>query len=333
MSRRGGGGGARMVTRRAAVTALLAVPATAVLGAPMLVGLTRKAPRRIAGGYAEDESAIGHALRDGTPARSAPARRERVQVLIVGGGVSGLCAAWELARSGVRDVRVLEAAPVAGGNARSGERDGLRFPWGAHYLPVPAASATLVREFCTDVGLLQGGVWNERALTFAPQERLFQHGRWHEGIEPDDALSRTDRDELRRFEERVASWRASGAFSVPSVSCAARGARAFAPLDDETMAQWMAREGFRSPALRWLVDYGVRDDYGASVTTASAWAGIHYFAGRPANETGPLTWPEGNAWLVERLLARVGDTVRTNAPVWRIAREGTRWIVETREVR
>lgn len=312
------------VTRRDAVAALLAAPA--------LIGLTRKAPRVITGGMIDDGSRFGHALRD-RRGRAAPARVERVRVVIAGGGVSGLSAAWALRRAGETDVRLLEAAPQVGGNARSGELGGLRFPWGAHYLPVPAVDSTVVRELCTEFGLLKNGVWEERALAFAPHERLFQHGTWHEGIEPSFGLTRREREEWTRFDDLVNGLRQNGQFRVPTLSGSGRGTVQAAALDRQSMAQWMDAHGLRSPALRWLVDYSVRDDYGASLTSVSAWAGVHYFAARPADEQGPLTWPEGNDWLVQQLLARVGTAVRTGAPVWRVARSGTRWIVDTPEVR
>src|SRR5207249_2266143 len=69
-------------------------------------------------------------------------------------------------------------------------------------------------------------------------------------------------------------------------------------------------EGFTSPVVRWYVDYACRDDYGALLSDASAWAGVHYFASREPEERGPLTWPEGNGWIVRQLLARVGSTSR-----------------------
>jgi protoporphyrinogen oxidase len=317
-------GADQSLTRRELVAALV--------GAPALLGLTRKAPRTIVGEFVEDGSGVGHALRDRQRAPT-PARRERVRVLIVGGGVAGLGAAWALMRGGINDLKVLEAAPVAGGNARSGERDGLRFPWGAHYLPLPAVDATVLRTFCAEVGLLRDGVWDERTLAFAPQERLFQHGTWHEGVEPTFGLSRVDREEWTRFDAFMNEQRATGRYRVPSLIGDGRATREARALDQQSMAQWMTANGYRSPSLRWMVDYGVRDDYGASLATASAWAGIHYFAARPEHEAGPLTWPEGNDWLVAQLLARIGPRVQTAAPVWRIGRAGTRWVVDTAAVR
>ena len=51
-------------------------------------------------------------------------------------------------------------------------------------------------------------------------------------------------------------------------------------LDKVSMARWLEAEGFRSPRLRWLVDYACRDDYGTTAEHVSAWAGIWYFAAR-----------------------------------------------------
>lgn len=95
------------------------------------------------------------------------------------------------------------------------------------------------------------------------------------------------------------------------------------------MAAWLQREGFDSPWLRWLVDYACRDDYGAMASEVSAWAGLHYFAAREADDPGPLTWPEGNGWIVRRLLERLGERVRPNSVVYRIERNGQRWRVVT----
>lgn len=93
------------------------------------------------------------------------------------------------------------------------------------------------------------------------------------------------------------------------------------------MTAWLDREGFDSRYLRWWVEYGCRDDYGALMADVSAWAGIHYHASRPAEEPGPLTWPEGNGWIVRRLLERVGMHVETSVMVERLERTGGVWTI------
>lgn len=296
-----------------------------VIAAPALVRLTRKAPPPIVGGFVDDGMTLGHSLRDRSVAAPRTPERRRVPVAIVGGGIAGLSAAWELERRGFRDFVVLELLSRAGGNARSGENDVSAYPWAAHYVPVPGPRATLVRELFEELGVLRDGVWEERNLCFSPQERLFMYGEWHAGLEPEFAMTPADRADFRRFADVVATQRASGEFTIPS----ALGARRDSPLDRLSMDAWLTAQRFTSPRLRWYVDYACRDDFGASARESSAWAGIHYFAAREPNEQGPLTWPAGNGWIVERLLARLSPYVRTGAPVSRVFRDGQRWRLTT----
>src|SRR5262249_22546088 len=128
-----------------------------------------------------------------------------------------------------------------------------------------------------------------------------------------------DHDQFQRFNDRIERFRASGQFTIPME----HGARE-SPLDRLSMAAWLSEEGFDSPYLRWYVDYACRDDYGARAADTCAWAGIHYFAARERFEKGPLTWPEGNGWIIKKLLERLGRFVRTGCMVERIAPAGRR---------
>ncbi|HEX6896166.1 MAG TPA: FAD-dependent oxidoreductase [Bryobacteraceae bacterium] len=293
-----------------------------LLGAPALLGLRRKTDRAVGGGFVNDSFAFGHRLRDRIPF-AAPKRQEKIPLVIVGGGMAGLSAAWYLNKRGFRDFVLLEMEPQTGGNSRWGQNEISRFPWAAHYVPVPAKGESLARELFEELGVFHDGAWDERVLCFAPQERLFIFGQWQEGIEPENATPRAT-EQYRRFNDRISEFRASGQFTIPME----RGAKPSA-LDQVSMADWLAREKFDSPTLGWYVNYACRDDYGALAKDTSAWAGIHYFASREPEEKGPLTWPEGNGWIAQRLFERVRAYVRTGSVVYRIARDGTRTHVFT----
>lgn len=291
-----------------------------------LVGLTRKAGRPIAGGFVNESHVIGHQLRDRGPF-AAPRETRRASVVIVGGGIAGLSAAWRLRKQGIDDVVVLEMAPEAGGNARWGENDVSAYPWGAHYVPIPGQAAGLVRELFTDLGVYDGRMWDERHLVHAPDERLFLHGRWQEGLEPQVGPTRRDRDQFTRFADRIARERATGRYTIPM---AASVDLARPPAEDRiSMRAWLDREGFDSPYVRWMVDYACRDDYGGLASDVSAWAGLLYYAARDADDTGPLTWPEGNGWIVRRLLQQLGSRVHPGQIVHRVERQGRGWRVLT----
>lgn len=283
----------------------------AVIGAPFLA-LSAKTDRPVTGGFVNDAFSTGHRLRDHAAFGTAK-RTQKVPVVIVGGGIAGLSAAWRLDKKGFHDFVLLEMEPEVGGNSRWGENEVSRYPWAAHYLPVPSKESVLVRELCEEFGLLQDGKWNERSLCFSPQERLFLHGRWQEGIEPELAATRRDREQFKRFQQRMKELEGSGEFTIPM----AVGARP-SPLDGESMAAWLDRNQFDSQYLRWYANYACRDDYGATIENTAAWAGIHYFASRQPDDKGPLTWPEGNGWLVQQLRKKLSRYIRTKHPVYAI---------------
>ena len=84
-----------------------------------LAGLTRKSGGAIAGGFVHESQTIGHRLRDGA-AFPAPRDERRVSIVIVGGGIAGLSAAWRLQKLGLTDLALLEMDPEAGGNGDQG---------------------------------------------------------------------------------------------------------------------------------------------------------------------------------------------------------------------
>ena len=180
-----------------------------------LIGLTAKSEPRIAAAFVNDAFPLGHRIRDHA-GFTAPPRVEKFPIVIVGGGIAGLerrvasCKSAAFATSSL-----LEMEPAPGGNSRWGENEITAYPWAAHYVPVPDARATLVRELFEELGVLRDGVWDERRLCFAPQERLFIHGRWQEGIEPETASTALDREDYRRFHDRMTEFRASGEFTIP----------------------------------------------------------------------------------------------------------------------
>ena len=274
---------------------------------------------------------LGHRLRDGI--RSTPDSVRRTGVLIVGAGISGLSAAWRLARSGVDDFTVLEMESAPGGNSRAGQSPLTAYPWGAHYLPLPGTQAIWVRELLAELGVLQGSttarkpVYDERYLCATPQERVYRNGLWQEGLLPHLGLSAEEKAQQARFSERMHELkRARGrdgrpVFALPMALSSQDPA--WLALDRISFRQWLDDEGFSAPTLRWLADYACRDDYGTTHTETSAWAGLHYFACRDgealhASDDTVLTAPDGNAWLARGLARSAEGRIVTDALVWRI---------------
>src|SRR5215210_5865331 len=94
----------------------------AFLGAPFALsacGRRGAAPPLPEGEIVGASDGVGHLIRDGL--RPEPQAWERAGVVIVGGGVAGLAAAWRFLRAGFDDFVLLELEPAPGGTARSGE--------------------------------------------------------------------------------------------------------------------------------------------------------------------------------------------------------------------
>lgn len=283
-------------------------------GSAALIGLSLKSEKKIQGSFVNDSFQMGHLLRD--RATFPPAKRtEKFQVIIVGGGIAGLSAAWRLRKRGFTDFVLLEMNSQPGGNARWGENEVTAYPWAAHYVPVPGPKAFYVRELFEDLGVLKNGQWEERYLAFSPQERLFLYGRWQEGIEPAVGLTQRDREQFQRLENLFTEFRKRGSFTIP---LELGRSSADENLDHISFADWLREQRFDSRLLLWYMNYACRDDYGALAADTSAWAGVHYFSSREPEEKGPLTWPEGNGWITRRLLERVSENIRTGQMVHRI---------------
>ena len=296
--------------------------------------------RRIEGRIVGASDARGHRLRSRTPLPAVTVR-EDVSVAIVGGGVAGLSAAWRLARAGVTGYAVLELEDLPGGTSASGANAVSRFPLGAHYLPRPTREQRALCELLAEAGIITGFDARDRAIPAEasicrdPEERLFDGGRWHEGLFPLDEAAPEDLRQFERFRALVAGFAARRddagrrAFAIPTAK-SARDADLLA-LDRISAAAWFAAGGFTSPALRWYVEYACRDDFGAPLEQTSAWAALHYFASRIAvqgDEAAPLlTWPEGNGRLVDALAQPSLSRIRGGVVVHEIRPERDRVVI------
>jgi phytoene dehydrogenase-like protein len=306
-----------MVRRRTLLASAAALgTAAAIPGALWLNG------RAVAGTLNGADAKRGHALRDRKFPR--PTETEEVDILIAGGGVAGLSAGWSLAEAGITNFQLLELEDQTGGNARSGENAICKYPLGAHYLPIPNQEARALRHMLSKLGMIIGEkqgkpVYDPYQLCADLQERLFWRGRWQEGLFPTTGLSAKDKADRAGFDTAMADFaRALGsdgrpAFAVPSPYSSADPI--YTALDDQNFADWLDAKGWTSPVLRAHIRYCCRDDYGCEPKDTSAWAGIHYFAGRRGWAAdgvgdGELTWPEGNARLTNAMAARFPTQLR-----------------------
>jgi len=284
---------------------------------------------------------LGHRLRDGQ--FPAPSITRTARVVIAGGGIAGLAAAYQLKQQGINDVLMLDVMDKAGGNASSGRNDISAYPWGAHYVPLvrsdcqPMIDLFHQLNIITDIDKDGHFVYDEYCISADPQERLWRYGRWQDGLVPMIGATERDRLQYKRFFGFTESLKQAKGndgrflFSIPVDQSSTD--ESWRALDRLSMHDYLLQQGYDSPLLHWYINYCCRDDYGSTTRQTSAWAALHYFSSRNgvaanAQSSSVVTWPEGNGHLVNELFSRSRVTFQANALVTRVAIEDQHPVVE-----
>ena len=258
---------------------------------------------------------LGHLLRSHGPF-PAVSSELTCDVLIIGGGISGLSARYALRKAGIQNQLLVELETECGGNARSGSIQGQAYPLGAHYLPIPDKQNTELIHFLKDIGCIQSftedgqPMYNPYYICHDPMERLFLDGRWMDGLVPSIGLSSEDKKQFAHFFSTIADLKSKvGSDGRPwfcfPLSHATKDAERIL-LDRITFYDWLKDQGFDSSLLLSYLDYCCKDDYGGLTSQVSAYAGLHYHAARKGSglnlaSDDVLVWPEGNDFLAKAL--------------------------------
>ncbi|MES2704908.1 MAG: NAD(P)-binding protein [Bacteroidota bacterium] len=286
---------------------------------------------RISGSIIGANATTGHMLRSGNfPAATA---RWQTDVLIIGGGITGLSAKRWLNKNGSPGVMMLEMDNRVGGNSVSDVNAVSAYPWGAHYLPIPDVADTDLIAFLQEAGVIQSfdhdglPFYNDYYLCHDPEERLYINGYWQEGLVPHVGITSEDRKQIADFFKEVEALKTAKGndgkpcFSIPLDTSSTD--EQYRSLDGIPFAQYLEGKGYSSPYLLWYLEYCCKDDYGATLAQTSAWAGLHYFAsrrGKAANaaSSAVLTWPEGNAFLAKALTAGNEENIKTGILAYKL---------------
>ena len=288
----------------------------------------------------EESYSIAHRMRDGTleiPS-SLPAEGPLHDAIVLGGGVSGLMAAWELSRGGLTDVVLYEKEGYIGGNARKEHANGTDYTC-ATWSVVRPKDGFLLRLF-QDLGVVQGLAADgtpriDPALVGpGPDANVLIDGTWY----PDALLGGDQADVIARmplppkekqddidFYRDLETWAAKKgrdgrpAFAMP-VEEGSRDPDILA-LDRVTMLEYAKRKGWGPHGLANVDDWST-SDIGGTAAEVSAYAFLAFNSLRQGGED--ITLPGGNAWLAERLTEKVGrDRIRTHLMAVRVENRGS----------
>lgn len=283
---------------------------------------------------------VGHLLWN-TPFKKTDSIHE-VNTVIIGSGISGLSAGNELLKKGESNFVLLELEPTAGGNARNGENAAGKYPLGAHYLPLPSLEMKELIDFLKEAQVITSfsekglPLYDEQYLCAAPEERLYIHGHWQSGIVPDFGLEEEDKKQIERFQLEMKKLKqekgSDGLFAFALPLKDSSQDKIYINLDAISMEEYLRKEGYTSTYLYWYVNYCCKDDYGTTTEETSAWAGLHYFCSRRgvaanAEEQDQLTWPEGNAWLMEKLKQPIASNLRVGNLAYEVNQKSDRYEV------
>lgn len=255
-----------------------------------------------------DDFTRGHRIRDGAmPPLDGGTLEPDSDVLVVGAGISGLTAAYELAKAGHR-VTVLEQAAEIGGNSKSASWGGIDYSIGAAYFTGPDAGSridTLYRE----LGVLDRAAHVGHGEVFA--RGTLAHDFWSGATAADAAAAAATRrvhDTLHElYETRYAD--------IPWTRATDGWTRAqFEHADRTPFSEWLAAQ-HAPPDVRTFCEYYCWSSFGGSADEISSYAGLNFLTA----EFGPiLALPGGNAAIARALgdaVARRGVTVVTDRAV------------------
>lgn len=313
--------------------------------APAIASCFQNHQKKIKGEIVGANSAIGHKLRDQQFA--SPSETIHVRTLILGAGVAGLSAARTLMKNGEEDFLVIDLADQPGGNAASGKNQVSEYPWGAHYLPVINNDNRPLYDFLREHQIILGEnengiIYHPLYLCAAPEERLHIQGYWQSGLIPSLGLTDQEKQEIEAFLLTMEKMRSAigsdgrKAFDIP-VSQSSDDPT-YVQFDQLDMKSWLEKMGWNSTYLHWYVNYCCKDDYGTAYHETSAWAGIHYFASRKGRvadggHEDVLTWPEGNQFLVQKLLQGYQDKLQLQELAFEMNGDGEQVMVKTWQAR
>ncbi len=258
-------------------------------------------------------------------------KKETVDVLIVGGGLSGLAAAYQLKERRLNFV-LYELSDRLGGTSAAINYQGSRLAQGAHYdLDYPDHYGKEVIDLLSSLGIIQYQPWS-RSWSFTDQQHIIPVTRRQQCY--DDGEIRAEviatGPDRNRFLELVGSFTDHMPLPIRLID------DKFRHLNAISFAQYLKDEMGLNAELKRQVDYHMMDDYGGRSDQVSALAGIHYFACRPyyREVVNLFSPPQGNDYFVQRLLGTIPrDKIMTQHLVLKIEKSSIHYTVDILDVK
>lgn len=253
-------------------------------------------PNPWSGPWMGDDFSRGHRIRDGAmPPLDRGTLEATTDVVVIGAGISGLTAALELAKAGLR-VTVLEQADAIGGNSKSASWGDVAYSIGAAYFTKPDAGSRIDALY-RELGVM------ERAARVAHGE-VFTRGRlahefWAGGTAADEAAAAATRRVRDTFHELYEKRYAD----IPWTHETEGWTRAeFQRADRTPFSAWLDAQ-HAPPDVRTFCEYYCWSSFGGGASEVSSYAGLNFLT---AEFGDILALPGGNGAIATALADAVG---------------------------
>ena len=257
--------------------------------------------------------------------------------LVIGGGMSGLVAAWQLGRLGVKDALVIEKDATLGGLCCADTIGGIVAAKASAYpsFPFNDDMVALYQDlgFVTVAGAKVTA--NPQHILKPPYDQVFSAGQWVSDTFDDVGsaklgISQGAQDDLAALTETLAElWEWEDADGRPAFDCppdAASRDRKLRGLDAMTLGEYAQAQGWSLEMAR-LLDPLLRSAYGVGHDRISAWAALDILTDEllpPDEGEDALGFPGGNGFFAEALAARLpAGQAFTGAIVTRVQQNGS----------
>jgi phytoene dehydrogenase-like protein len=282
-----------------------------------------------------DNYDLCHGLARGQTWPLPPASGPLYDAIVIGGGPSGLTAAWQLRKLKSDNILLLEKNDAVGGYCRDEHSGQHTYSIAAAYTEFPDTPALI--DLYRDLGVVSGvdargnAIVAQRYRAKSTESKDYVQGAWYDdawdsGID-NLPLPKRARDDLKAFRSDLERWStyvgSDGKEAFAKPTDASTGDAVVRGLDDLTLLEYVVKHGW-DPRVSEFFDSFLRSSMGSTHDRISAWAAISFLLGEfnfaSGGEPGArqavniLTQPGGNGYLSRLLAERIGaDRIRTRA--------------------
>lgn len=274
----------------------------------------------LAAGDRTSDFARCHEIWSGSLKASAEPGGHLHDCIIIGGGMSGLVAAWQLRRLGVEDILVIEKDAALGGLCCADTIGGIAAAKASAYPSFPFNDDMIA--LYRDLGFItvaQGQITvNPKYVLQPPYDQVFVGGKWVSDPFDDEGsaklpVSQKTRDDLAALIATLEElWEWEDADGLPAFDCppddASRDSK-MRGLDNLTLGEYAVSQGWGLELVK-IFDPLLRSAYGVGHDRISAWAALDILSDEllPADEgESSLGFPGGNAFFAESLARKLAS--------------------------